>query len=381
MARTSRRAQAIALLLLRAPFATAQVLSNVPTLGATSSGTSHASSAKSTAKTTAQTTGATTTSATFALTGGPSSTSIFHLSGVPTIAGAGIPTLVIPYTAGAPFMQKSSLPEGTFFIAVGATLAFLGACLLLWRLLVAWSIHRNVKRTAMASVRGGGSEKRSSSYWGPSNSSGYNPVSKGGSLYKDAGSNLSLDRLTSAGKPMKPHFRESMTERGATPPANLFFSPTAQAANRDSHRLSGHMPPGFYASPSSQPAGGERNTTIGGSLAPYANQNRHSTYRDVSPPASPSLPSQSRGSTGAFRDSTSRNSALRASSRDGLRASVLGSRDGLSSNRNSHLYAQPSHSSLMVGASSVSDLAPSRAPSAYLEDLFENHGNGPRERF
>ena len=34
-----------------------------------------------------------------------------------------------------------------------------------------------------------------------------------------------------------------------------------------------------------------------------------------------------------------------------------------------------------MGGSSVSDLPGSRAPSAYLEELFDNHGVGPRERF
>jgi len=37
---------------------------------------------------------------------------------------------------------------------------------------------------------------------------------------------------------------------------------------------------------------------------------------------------------------------------------------------------------LMVGIGGNGENLPgSRAPSAYLEDLFEHHGNGPRERY
>ncbi|KXL48573.1 MAG: hypothetical protein FE78DRAFT_77055 [Acidomyces sp. 'richmondensis'] len=350
MARASRKWQALALL------AFAPDLSTATQTTSSSSATSDSSSS-------------------FVTTGGASATdsSIFSLSGLPTIAGAGIPTLVIPYTANAPFMQKSNLPEGTVFIAVGAVLAFLGACVLLWRGLVAWSINRSVRKTAMASIRG--SEKNGGSTWG--GSSGYHPVN--GSHYRDyAGSVLSLDHLAGSGKPMKPHFRDSDAKRDSTPPAGLFFSPTASAGlNRDANRSSSFLPAGYYASPAAQPAGGAGSTTIGGNyVAPYA---RHSQV-GPSPPGSPGLPPQSRGST-----------TYRASSRDGLRAPR--SRDGYGSARNSYMdgtprhstiYAQPSSSSLMVGtggAVSSENITGSRAPSAYLEDLFENHGNGPRERF
>ena len=394
MARTSRRMQALAFLLLLAPLAVHAQLSSVPNLASatktqastTGDTTSQSTKAQNNAKSTTQglTNAPQITSASSSdglATAGTLTQSAFHRSGIPTIAGAGIPTMVIPYTANAPFMKKSNLPEGTFFIAVGATLAFLGACVLLWRGLVAWSINRGVKRSAMASMQH--SEKpRTTSYWGGSTNHGYNRVSTAGrgSFYKDLGghSNVSLDNLTSAGKVTKPHFRDSVVERNNTsssnaPPTNLFFSPTAQATQqRDSpyRNSSGYMPSGYYASPNSQAAGGNTATTIGG-LNPGHNIQRASAalsaHSAPSPPASPGLPLQSRGS---------RNTP----SRDGLRAPS--SRDGLGSARNStYLYTQPSSSSLMVGGASGSDLAGSRAPSAYLEDLFENHGNGPRERF
>ena len=426
MARTTRRALALAIVtLFAAPLVSAQ-LSNLPDLSTATQTTGDSSTAASTTQTTAESTTAdastslttdsltsfiaTTTSAaseTGSLT--TSSGSVFHLTGLPTIEGAGIPTLVIPYTADAPFMKKSDYPEGTVFIVIGAILAFLGACVILWRGLIAWSVNRSVKKAALATI---GRGEKNSTNWGTG--AGYNPAN--GSFYKDAGmtgSSMSLDALTSTGM-KKGHFKDHATERSSTPPQNLFFSPTAQARQsvqdlRDAgNRNSSYLPAGYYASPSAQAAGGANSTTIGGSLAPYA----RNSQIGLSPPASPGLAPTSRSSA------TYRGTSREGLSRDGLRPSSTGygppsresmrpaSRDNLSVNRdgygpssarnsyidpshprsghNSQLYAQPSSSSLMVGLGqrpSNDGLAGSRAPSAYLEDLFENHGNGPRERF
>lgn len=391
--------QTLALLALFAvPMVTAQ-LTDLPDLSTatqtTEDATSETSSAESTntsnapsstdATTTAESTAESTATSSFATTGGTSTgNGAIHISNLPTIAGAGIPTMIVPNTADAPFMQKSSLPEGTVFIVVGAVLAFLGACVLFWRGLVAWSINRSVKKAAIASIRG--SEKASTA-WGGS-STGYNPV-KGG-MYKDAGSNMSLDALNSAGKQIKSPLKGHDTGR-ASPPAGLFFSPTAQARESTgprplsdvmSNRSSTYLPAGYYASPSAQAAGGATATTIGGNLAPYAQ--RHSTFGH-SPPSSPGHTPGTRSSGG-----------FNPTSRDGLKPP--GSRDGMgNSARNSYLDAggpRPGHSSGLYSAASASSLSPnlnrkpssdglagSRAPSAYLEDLFENHGNGPRERF
>lgn len=416
MAPASRRlVQAAALLLVLAPLTVHAQLTDVPDLS-TATNTGDGTSAQSTGQTSAESTGdettgrttgtgvqptattdngngdtstgfvATATDGTASVTDAPSlttsdGTSVFQpITNAPTIAGAGIPELFIPWTAGAPFMQKSSLPEGTVFIAVGGVLAFLGACVILWRGMVAWSINRSVKRAALASV--GASEK---STWGGGGGGGYRTVSqKQPSPYKDAGSSMSLDQLTSAGKPMKPHFRDSTIERRDTPPADLFFSPTAKVSNRESmlsHRNSAYMPSGYYASPNSAAAGGATGTTLGGdgshSIAPYANRNSY--ISEPSPPSSPGLP-PTRSSGAGYRGS-------RVEPKEGLRAppSREGRRSYLSaeprSGHSSALYAQPSSSSLMVGGNSVSDLGGSRAPSAYFEDLLENHGSGPRERF
>lgn len=372
MVRLARKTQLLALLALAgAPIVNAQD-SDLPNLDdSTSEEPTSTSAAESTTKTTAKSTDATTTdssssakstntdsssSGTFVATDS-SSTAVAGPTDLPTIAGAGIPTMIVPYTANAPFMQHSSLPQGTVFIVVGAVLAFLGACVLFWRALVAWSINRSVKQAAIASIAG---NDKASKTWGGS-STGYNPVK--GSLYKDAGSNMSLEALNAAGKPLK-----TDTSRKQPPPEGLFFSPTAHNRLSDAglgsrpvsqvmggNRSSTYLPAGYYANSAAQAGGGAGATTIGGNLAPYA---RNSTYEN-SPPTTP-------GHTG------NRSSYLRA-----------GSRDGLGGSRNSYLEPRAGHTSGSYNTQPRSNdgLPGSRAPSAYLEDLFDNHGAGPQERF
>ncbi|KXT10216.1 hypothetical protein AC579_3734 [Pseudocercospora musae] len=402
MARSSRILHAVALLALLGAAAVhaqndlpnlATVTDATTTAATTAESTGDTSAASTTGKTTAESTaestktaetasGGTTASGTgFTATASfPDATtttsagSVFQLTGLPTIAGAGIPTLVIPYTANAPFMQKSSMPEGTVFIAIGAVLGFMGACVLAWRGLLAWSINRSVKRAAMASLRG--TEK---SGWGGSHAAGAG--SHKSTFYKeyDPGSSMSLDHLTSAGKTAKPGKHDDSGHRkSSAPPAGLFFSPTAQQGQRhsshnmDGNRESTYLPAGYYASPSGEVAGGRNSTVIGGSLAPYARNSGISP----SPPSSPNL-QNSRwtyygGGVYSSRD------GIRHSSREGLRAPP--SRDSYAPSRHSNLYPQPSSSSLAVG-DSTSDLPGQRAPSQILDEMFDNHGNGPRERF
>ncbi|KAK4500452.1 hypothetical protein PRZ48_008641 [Zasmidium cellare] len=366
------------------------------TTGATSTGDSTSAASTSGGSTTAEsktdatssaestTDSSATTTATFpdATSTSSGTNTPFSLTGLPTIQGAGIPTMIVPYTANAPFMQKSTMPEGTVFIAVGAVLAFLGACVLLWRGLVAWSINRSVKRAALASLRG---SDKGSSAWGGG----------GGGAHKSAyyreyetGSSMSLDALTSAGKNIRSSHIPDEKRSSAAPPAGLFFSPTAQVSNRASSvggldsRASGYLPAGYYASPSAaEPAGGRNSTTIGGSLAPYA---RHSAINpSPSPPGSPSLPNSRSTANYYGGGNYSSRDGLRSQSRENLRAS---SRDGYGVQRNSNVYMHPSTSSLAVGTGaghngSSEYLAGQRAPSAVFSDLLENHGSGPRERF
>jgi len=330
--------------------------------------TSATSDSESTASGTSATTTATFPDASSSTTAGGT----FSLTGLPTIAGAGVPTLVIPYTAAAPFMQKSTMPEGTVFIAVGAVLAFMGACVLLWRGLVAWSINRSVKRAALASIRG--PEKSGGSAW--KSGAGYGVGKHAYNKEYENGSSMSLDALTSAGKPIKPFKDDHDRRQSSAPQQGLFFSPTAQASNRASsaafdNRSSTYLPAGYYAAPADG-TNGRRTSTVGGSLAPYA---RHSALVNPSPPHSPGMPG-SRATSAHYgsRDGLRQNDALRASSRDG-RATPL-SRDGYG-DRNSFLYQQPSSSSLAVGTggnSTGEHMSGQRAPSAVLDDIFQNHG-------
>ena len=371
--------------------ATSAAETTAATTGGTTTGASTAESTGDATTTGATSTGDATTSGTNTASGGTSAqtTATFPdatttmpstfagLTGLPTIAGAGVPTIIVPYTANAPFMQKSSMPEGTVFIAVGGVLAFLGACVLLWRGLVAWSVNRSVKRAALASIRG--TEKPGA--WGGGH--GYNSKA---AYYKEyeAGSSMSLDHLTSSGKTQKPGKEESNRNSSAPPPAGLFFSPTAQATNRASsysvdNRGSAYLPAGYYASPSAEaPAGGRNSTVIGGNhLAPYARNSQISP----SPPGTPTLPG-SRSTSNFYGGPGDSRAGLRSGSREGLRAASRGppSRDGYGGSRGSYLNTQPSSSSLAVGQSQT-DLPGQRAPSAIFDDMLDVHGNGPRERF
>ncbi|KAI9772284.1 MAG: hypothetical protein M1840_001033 [Geoglossum simile] len=252
---------------------------------------------------------------------GSDATGLPGLPSMPTLPGGAVisyPPPAVPPTTGAPYMQHSSLPEGTVFIAVGAVLGFLGLAVLAWRGLVVWSLHRSVKRAAVQN--------------NPADSKAMlRPP--GGNLYASvAGSSLSLDHLSSSGKsPGGPRH---------TPNSSLFFSPTAttgaglgQAGNRGS----GYLPAGYYAAGNAAPGGGTGMTHIGGGAPVGLSTHNYTRARSVgpSPPGSPSLPPSRSGETGFPRGNL----------RSGASVSSL------------NLPAQQQE----------------RAPSAYLENLFENH--------
>ncbi|KAF1920170.1 hypothetical protein BDU57DRAFT_437599 [Ampelomyces quisqualis] len=298
-----------------------------------------------------------------------------QLSGLPTLAGVGVPEPKIPDTAGAAFMQKSDLPDGTVFICVGAILAFLAAAVLAWRGLVAWSLHRSVKRAAMAQNM---ADMKAMSAVPGKKRGMYNVVG--------ANSTMSLDHLSAApignSKTTKPFAQAP----GGTPPgksaSSLFFSPTAGGTTglRDSvNRSSNYLPAGYYAAGNAAPAQGSPVTHIGGHQNLSANSlatpgNRFSHRSGISPPDSPSLPPSRGGNPRAppSRDSLSmfnRNSvATLGTPRD--------TRSGVYSHASNDEMSQ-----LSLNVPGGTTVAGGRAPSAYLEDLFENHGSGPRERF
>ncbi|KAI9729056.1 MAG: hypothetical protein M1828_000141 [Chrysothrix sp. TS-e1954] len=276
-----------------------------------------------------------------------SSTTSSSGSPLPTLQGVGVPPLIVPDTSAAPFMQKSNLPEGTVFIAVGAALGFLGMCVLAWRGLVAWSLKRSVKKAAHTTYA-----SETKSMFGLGSGGGYSSV-------YDA-KNISLEQLTntntSYGGPGHAHRRSShmmegksqkpkgeRRERQSKTPtsSSLFFSPTAGAGagagagtgmQPSTDRHASYMPAGYYASGVRDSNGNYgRVGSIGGG---------------ISPPDSPAL--------GTSRPA----SQLRPTSSYDLLSGPSPGRE--QAQRRSRL------------APDAAAPAPGRAPSAYLEDLFNS---------
>jgi hypothetical protein len=301
---------------------------------------------------------------------------IVQLSGLPTLAGVGIPMQQVPDTSGALFMQKSDLPDGTVFICVGAILGFLGACVLLWRGLVAWSLHRSVKRAALAQNMA--DMKAMTSVPGKK---------RGMYTHVGASSTMSLDHLAAAptghSRPSKPFAQGP----GGTPPraaSSLFFSPTAGGAGglaQQGNRSSNYLPAGYYASGNAAPAGGSSMAHVGGGSGAHLSTNslalpgnRYSRASGSSPPGSPSLP----GSRGYDRAPPSRDGYNNYN-----RASVATLNTPGNTRSGVYGHGQASVSNLSLNVPGGTQEPGGRAPSAYLEDLFENHGGprSPQERY
>ncbi|KAF3916768.1 hypothetical protein ABW20_dc0107909 [Dactylellina cionopaga] len=133
----------------------------------------------------------------------------------------------VPNTKNAPYMQKSNLPEGTVFIAVGAALGLIGLIAFAWRMVVAYQLRRSIRKANMAAV------DSKAGLLGRYNA----PTGTKKSFYSaGAGSSLSLDHLGS-----------SRTGLGPTPNASLFFSPTASNSPAHQNRGSQYLPAGYYA--------------------------------------------------------------------------------------------------------------------------------------
>lgn len=284
----------------------------------TTESTESDSSTTSTMETTTTDTTSTTTSSTSSST---TDSTTSTTSSATSTSDPLIPVVTVPPTADAPYMQKSSTPEGTLFIAVGAALGVIGLSVLAWRALVAWSVNRSVKRAAAihsSETKGllrTRRKKRRTVY------------SRGGHT-----SNMSLDRL---GKSTRHSHRPSKVPSSNS---GLFYSPTAGAGMHGSgNRGSNYLPAGYYAAGSAVAGGGQSAPYIPSSLSglgPQA-QGYTRTRSGPSPPSTPVLPSSS------------------------VHDVSYNSRQSL---------ANPSTSSLNLASPSQP-----RAPSAYLEDLFESH--------
>ncbi|KAK7757250.1 hypothetical protein SLS62_000799 [Diatrype stigma] len=188
-----------------------------------------------------------------------------------TSASYSYPAPSVPPTDNAPFMKPSKVPEGTFFIAVGAVLGAFGAAILLWRAVVVWQLHRSVKRAALAQQM----SNDKLAFSAPTA-----PFYK----YTDRGSSPSLNPSTGRGV--------RRTQRGPIPSStpsqtNLFFSPTAPGANSASNRESRFLPSGFYAAGAAGQQGHEHSISLT-NLRP--DSRGHARAVGHSPPDSPAFP-------------------------------------------------------------------------------------------
>ncbi|KAJ6139366.1 hypothetical protein N7471_005852 [Penicillium samsonianum] len=280
----------------------------------TSSSTTSTTSSSSTSTTmdtttTSSSSSSSTTSDSTTTTSSVSTTTDSSTSSSSTTTAGAVVT--IPPTANAPYMQESNAPEGTVFIAVGAALGLIGLTLLAWRAMVAWSVNRSVRRAAVIHA------SESKRLLRGSRKKRSTPYSAAPAV------EVSLDKLGAATRASyKPN-------RVPSASSGLFFSPTAggptgshhnlHATGSTGNRASTYLPAGYYA------AAGSSNPAPSGELP----------YSPTAGLSSPSLPP-----AGVYHDSHNQ--------------------------RHSHVGASTSSLNL--------NQAPQgRAPSAYLEDLFESH--------
>ena len=169
------------------------------------------------------------------------------------------PPPTVPPTANAPFMQTSSLPQGTVFIAVGAALGAAFFVVLAWRGLVAWSLARSVRRTPGGAAQELFARLGKKGLLGGGTGDAVGAASaRGKPFYTQVpGSTMSLNLLSGEGK--KGYYNPRANGSGS-----LFFSPTAAVTGAQSsstlgvpgqhhpqlqpgHRGSGYLPAGYYA--------------------------------------------------------------------------------------------------------------------------------------
>ena len=253
-----------------------------------------------------------------------------------------IPVVTVPPTADAPYMQTSSTPEGAVFIAVGAVLGFFGLAVLAWRGLVAWSVNRSVRQAAMmhsSETKGLLRSRRKRSTVRSRGPSGSNmPFGKPGG---GAGGGYQRHRSGSGSGSYGPPPKTSKVVPSSN--SGLFFSPTAGARMYGSSRRPPvYHPSGYHAAPGGDaPQSPPYRQT-------YNNPNTYSHSRGQSGPSPPTSPILY--PTGVY-DTHARYPMSRP----------------LSSDNTSNSSLNLNHASPPQG----------RAPSEYLEDLFDNHGQSP----
>lgn len=231
------------------------------------------------------------------ITGGPSATKGGGLTGLPKIPGMfTIMPAQVPPTRNAPYMQASNAPQGTVFIAVGAILGAFLLGLLIWRGVTTWMLQRNVKK---ASEKAGGQDtKKLLNFRAPDVPMGMYKYSD-----RDKESTLSLAKLAkSPNKSGRPNTAGGGPP-GAAPGQSMFFSPTAAGAggtsllNPAGQRGSAYLPSGYYAAGSALPGSGTGMAHIGGSganlglnsLAPQMAGYSRTRSMGTTPPDSPGM--------------------------------------------------------------------------------------------
>jgi len=154
-------------------------------------------------------------------------------------------------------MQQSTMPDGTVFIVVGAILGFMAMSVLLWRGLIAWSLHRSVKRAALAQHTAM-NDTKTLFRPGPPQPQFYK--------YSDRESTISLGAMGhKSGKKANKSTSTAGVGAGAST-ANLFFSPTAGAATAGlaaGNRGSNYLPAGYYAAGAAQAGAGQSHIPLG----------------------------------------------------------------------------------------------------------------------
>ncbi|RAL15633.1 uncharacterized protein BO97DRAFT_403589 [Aspergillus homomorphus CBS 101889] len=312
---------------------TTSVSSSTESTTTSSSSSSSSSSSTSATTTTSSKSSATTTASTMSISGDTSSTSTG--SATSSSSSDGYPIVTVPPTADAPYMQKSNIPEGTLFIAVGAVLGAIGLAILAWRGIVAWSVNRSVRQAAMT---------RSSESKGLLRSKRRKSRARRSS---STGPGVALDKLGGAGNHQ--HHRHShhshrhhRTSKGPSANSGLFFSPTAGMQHGSGIRRSSYLPAGYYNTnnagtpPRTQDARYSAADLTG--LGGPPTQGYARTKSGPSPPESPGLPQYHDQQDTPPRRST----------------------------RRSHVEASTSTVNLASPPAG-------RTPSAYLEDLFDSH--------
>lgn len=139
---------------------------------------------------------------------------------LPTLPGGySYPPPTVPPKEGAPYLATSQLPENFVFIVVGAVLGLVALVVLIWRLVVSWSLNRSFKRDATSGASSG--------------TAAYTPLPD---LKKNPASQSAHD----------------MADLGKLPKSfsdvpSLFFSPTAEVAKQSIRPVSSqHLPAGHY---------------------------------------------------------------------------------------------------------------------------------------